>query len=204
MLHDFITRNRETIIGRCATKVAARPGPRPTPAETDRGIPTFLDQLADELRIGRSPGSDIAGTATLHGYDLLRQGFTVSQVVHSYGDVCQTITEMALELSAPIATDEFRMLNRCLDDAIAGAVTEYGREREQSSHEVVSAENAHLAGLVRDVLKSTTISKAALSAVRSGSVGIAGSTGTILSLAVDTAHDLAELLLVEVSGTRTP
>ena len=56
----------------------------------------------------------------------------MSQVVHDYGDVCQAITELAVEMDAPISTDDFRMLNRCLDDAIAGAVTEYGRERNQS------------------------------------------------------------------------
>ena len=53
----------------------------------------------------------------------------MSQVVHDYGDVFQAITELAVETRAPISTEDFRALNRCLDDAIAGAVTEYGRER---------------------------------------------------------------------------
>ena len=57
----------------------------------------------------------------------------MSEVVHDYGDVCQSITELAVEVNAPISTDDFRMLNRCLDDAIAVAVTEYGRERNQST-----------------------------------------------------------------------
>jgi hypothetical protein len=47
-------------------------------------------------------------------HDLLLQGFTVSQVVHDYGDVCQSITDLAVEVNAPISTDDFRMLNRCL------------------------------------------------------------------------------------------
>ena len=68
-----------------------------------------------------------------HGHELLLQGFTVSQVVHDYGDVCQAITELAVEMNAPISTDDFRMLNKCLDDAIAGAVTEFGREQNQST-----------------------------------------------------------------------
>ena len=76
--------------------------------------------------------ADISKTAVLHGRDLLRQGFTVSQVVHDYGDVCQSITDLAMEMNAPISTDDFRTLNRCLDDAIAGAVTEFGRGRNQS------------------------------------------------------------------------
>ena len=32
--------------------------------------------------------------AILHGHDLPLQGLTVGQVVHDYGDVCQSITEL--------------------------------------------------------------------------------------------------------------
>jgi hypothetical protein len=46
------------------------------------------------------------------------------------GDVCQAVTELAIELQIPIGTDDFHTLNRCLDNAIASAVTEYARLRE--------------------------------------------------------------------------
>jgi len=42
--------------------------------------------------------------------------------VHDYGDVCQSITELAVDASVPINADDFRLLNSCLDDAIAAAV----------------------------------------------------------------------------------
>ena len=51
----------------------------------------------------------------------------MSQVVHDYGDICQAITELALELKAPITVKEFHTLNRCLDTAIAEACTEHAR-----------------------------------------------------------------------------
>ena len=126
MLYEFIERNREEIIRRCRAKVSVRSAPSPTEAEIDRGIPLFLDQLANALRLRLPSSQEMANSAVTHGGDLLRQGFTVSQVVHDYGDVCQSITELALETNAPISTDDFRMLNGCLDNAIAGAVTEYG------------------------------------------------------------------------------
>ena len=129
MLHDFIARNRAEIISRCRAKVVTRSMPLPTEAEIDHGVPVFLDQLRDALQRGDVVSPDISRTAVHHGHDLLLQGFTVSQVVHDYGDVCQAITELAVELNTPISTEDFRTLNRCLDDAIAGAVTEYGRER---------------------------------------------------------------------------
>jgi len=106
--------------------------PPPTAAEIDHGVPLFLEQLIDVLRAHGSSTADIRIGAVLHGHDLLLQGLTVGQVVHDYGDVCQSITELALETDAPISTQDFRTLNRCLDDAIAGAVTEFGRARKQS------------------------------------------------------------------------
>ena len=74
----------------------------------------------------------MAESASLHGGDLLKRGFTVAQVVHDYGGVCQAVTELADETNALITADEFHAFNRCLDDAIAQAVTEYTRQREQS------------------------------------------------------------------------
>ena len=130
MLYEFIQTHRDEIIKRCRAKVATRSVPPPTSAEIDHGVPLFLDQLVEALHTGAGKlNTDISTSAVLHGRDLLRQGFTVSQVVHDYGDVCQSVTDLAMEMNAPISTDDFRTLNRCLDDAIAGAVTEFGRGR---------------------------------------------------------------------------
>ena len=52
MLHEFISLNRDEIITRCRAKVATRSVPPPTEAEIDHGVPLFLDQLADALRLG--------------------------------------------------------------------------------------------------------------------------------------------------------
>jgi hypothetical protein len=38
--------------------------------------------------------------AAAHGRELVEGGYSVSQVVHDYGDVCQAITELALERKA--------------------------------------------------------------------------------------------------------
>ena len=106
MLHEFIIVHRDEIIRRCRDKVATRSVPPPTAAEINHGVPLFLDQLADTLRLGLSSSPEISQSALLHGHDLLLQGFTVSQVVHDYGDVCQAITELAVAVpisSSPIS-----------------------------------------------------------------------------------------------------
>ena len=148
MLQEFLNRNRDTLIARCRSRVAARRAPPPTEEELWYGIPLFLDQLITTLRLEQasasiSSSSNIGGTAAQHGNNLFRRGFTVGEVVHDYGDLCQVITEVATEQSATISAPEFRMLNRCLDHAIAGAVTEFGRQSHAfTSDEYSSAATA--------------------------------------------------------------
>jgi hypothetical protein len=64
-------------------------------------------------------------SAATHATNLLALGSTVDQVVHDFGDLCQAITDLAFEPDAPFSVDEFRTLNRCLDNAIADALTEF-------------------------------------------------------------------------------
>jgi hypothetical protein len=168
-LSEFIGLHRDELIGRCRTKVAQRSTPCATEAEIARGVPLFIDQLAAELRHGLSQTSEISKSAVEHGHDLLRQGFTVGQVVHDYGDICQAITDLAVESAAPISTDDFRTLNRCLDDAIAAAVTEFGR-----------AQGVTQAGESQEVQILTEAAITAFEVLRTGNVGVGGSTGAVL------------------------
>src|SRR4026207_440936 len=108
MLHEFIAINRAEIIRRCRARVATRSVSPPTAPEIDHGVPVFLDQLMDALRLGLTSSPEITSSAVKHGHELLRQGFTLSQVVHDYGDVCQALTELAAEQRAPISIDDFR------------------------------------------------------------------------------------------------
>jgi hypothetical protein len=202
MLQEFIEVHREEIIRRCRAKVATRSAPPPTNAEIDHGVPMFLDQLVEELRHGPSNTQEISKSAVQHGHDLLFQGFTVGQVVHDYGDICQSVTDLAMETSAPISTDDFRTLNRCLDDAIAGAVTQYGRERDWSVEGAAAGETERLGVMARELRKSIQTASVALGAIKSGRVGIAGSTGTVLDQSLSNAQDLIERLLAEVSTAR--
>ena len=125
--------------------VANRSSPKLAPPELAHGIPIFLDQVAKTLAIEHggpvvkgktifsNPGSHesgVAGIATLHGRDLFEQGFSVEQVIRDYGDFCQAVTSLAVEVGTPISANEFRTFNRCLDDAIAGAVSEYSQLKD--------------------------------------------------------------------------
>lgn len=189
MLQDFITENRGEIIARCRAKVAARPAPSATPAQLEHGVPFFLDQFTEILRARATSSPAIRDSATLHGEEMLRLGFTVAQVVHGYGDICQSVTDLALDRKAPIDTADFRALNQCLDDAIANAVTEYGRHRDER----ISAEETERLGIfaheLRNLLNSAMLS---FEVLKTGSVGVGGASGAILERSLSGLHALID------------
>jgi signal transduction histidine kinase len=199
MLYEFITFNREEIITRCRAKVAARSIPPPSEAEINHGVPLFLDQLVGMLRSGDSSTMEIDRSAGQHGHDLLLKGFTVSQVVHDYGDVCQTVTDLAVESSVPISTEDFRTLNRCLDEAIASAVTIYERDKEQShADKVMDRDNERMGFLIHELRNLVGTAVVAFEVLKSGNVGVGGSTGAVLNRSLTGLRDLITRSLDEV------
>lgn len=181
MLADFILLNRDRIVDLTRARAASR-GATPTAAkDVMTGIPLFLDQLVDALETARSSDvvdhGDIGRGAREHGHAMLRMGYSLGQVVHEYGDVCQVVTELAVQQQAPIAAAQFRTLNLCLDDAIAGAVTEYSRQREVMLADEGIARTGLFVAELHGLLDSATRS---YELIREGQVAAGGTTGMIL------------------------
>ena len=123
----------------------------------------------------------------------------MSQVVHDYGDICQTIIEMAVETNAPISADDFGTLNRCLDDAIAGAVTSYQRESQQSRLDDAAARgNERMGFLVHELRNLVHTAMVAFDVLKTGNVGISGSTGAVLNRSLDGLRHLIARSIDEV------
>ena len=78
-----------------------------------------------------------------------------------------------MELGADIESEDFRTLNRCLDNAIAGAVSEYARQQGLVSDGQAEGQSLELKNLV-------FVAITAFEALQSGSVGVTGSTGTLV------------------------
>ncbi len=198
-LHEFIATHRDELIARTRAKVALRAAPRPTTDEITNGVPLFLTQLGEilegESKQGRHDGDAMGSSATLHGGDLLERGFTIAQVVHDYGDVCQAVTELAIELQIPIGTDDFHTLNRCLDDAIASAVTEYARLREVTTSGADVRRRGFFAHELRNHLNTATL---AFQVVQSGRVGVTGSTVGVLERSLRGLRELVDRSVSEV------
>jgi signal transduction histidine kinase len=199
MLHEFITTYRDSIVARAREKLTDRPWPLVSTSELEHGVPLFLTQLSDTLRSGTTPPplsqSIIAASAVQHGRELRELGFNVSQVVHDYGDICQAITEVAVEQHLPITTEEFHTLNRCLDTAIAEAVTEHARiTKELRSPEEIER-SGQLAHEIRDILNTALL---AFHTLKRGTVAINGSTGTVLGRSLMTLRELVDNTLSDI------
>src|ERR1700689_4826864 len=158
MLDAFIASNRDAIIGRAQRRIASERAPTPWAKNLPNGIPIFLDQLCEALRVAKSTvlanHDQIRETAGRHGHELLGMGLTIGQVVHIYGEVCQGITDLVVEKNATIAAEEFRTLNLCLDDAIAQAVTEYAQQRERAITDLSTERLGILAHEIRNAVNT--------------------------------------------------
>jgi len=195
MLHEFLVTHRADIIARTRERVSSRSSPPATGPELEPGISLFLEQLTETLQreqgtSARLINARMGETAADHGGASRRRGVTVAQLVHDYGDVGQAVIGLALERGVSISTDEIRTLNRCLDDAIAQAVTAYTRPPEAGARRL-----GVFAHELRNLLSTSLV---AFEVLKGGSVGVGGSTGALLGRTLMKLGDLVDRSLAEV------
>jgi signal transduction histidine kinase len=181
MLRDFIVTHREEILEQARARVALRSAPLGLDDEMAHGLPVFLEQLGEALRKAKLhevvDHAEINNSAGHHGDHLFRQGLSVAQVVNSYGDLCQVITGLAMEREAMIGPADFQTLNLCLDDATAGAVTAYSRQRERAITDEGTERLGYLAHELRNALSAAIL---AFASIKKGAVAPGGSTSAML------------------------
>lgn len=219
-MHEFLSANRIELIARCRVKVARRSPPGVPAEELANGVSIFLDQLIKTLVMeqteapmqsrkvsgpsggGKPALSEMSDSATRHGKELQEHGFTVEEVVHDYGDLCQAISDLAFETDADIEIDEFRTLNRCLDNAIASAVTEFGYQRDSviADRQAVAL-NERLGFFAHELRNQLCTATLALSIIKQGNVGLSGATGGVLDRALVGLANLIDRSLAEVRMT---
>lgn len=221
MLYEFLIDHRAELIERCRQKAARRREGLAftTPAADD--APLFLTQLVDTLRLEQShapPGSpdplelaaygDINRAAHQHGIELSQNGYPIDLLVHHYGDICQAVTELAMEHAAPISTNEFRILNRSLDDAIAEAVTAYSTRRHEQFNAQATAVGGHLDQLAHAQAGILDTAIQTFTALQTGQLGLNGATATahlqsLHALNVVTQRSISDIRLASAKGTVT-
>lgn len=209
--------HRTGLAAKCRAKVGQRPGRSATELQLRSGIPLFLEQLIRTLQLeredrreagirisgpvgGGTAQSEVSASAAQHGRDLLALGLTVDQLVHDYGDLCQSITDLAVERGAPFEVDEFRTLNRCLDNAISDAVTEFSYQRDAVAADRNAADtNQRLGFLAHELRNLLGTASLAFAAAKTGGLGLTGATGSILERSL---HGLETLIASSLEDVR--
>lgn len=213
MLYEFMSENREWLLERCKKYREARTQVS-SDNRTDEAIATFLDQLIASLKIEQGNANvhatedisgsnigvpthfDIGTAATQHGKSMERLGFSVNDVVHSYGDLCHAVVERAIEQGKSFTVPEFRMLNRCLDNAVASAVTEFSYHHEVGLANSYSTDESQRLGAVANELRNQLgTATLAVAAIKTRELTLGGTTGAILERSLQSLSRLVEDML---------
>lgn len=216
-MHEFLIANRAELERRCRQKVADRPNRTPNKQQLEQGIPMFLDQLirtlqaedagetAESKSLSGLPSGDpfrhseVGVSAAIHGTDLLTLGYSINEVVHDYGDLCQAVSDLSIDLNQIFTLHEFRTLNRCLDNGIAGAVTAFSEHRDLVIADGQALEkNERLGFLAHELRNHLNTAMLALAAIKSGNVGLVGPTGSVLDRSLVGLRGLIDRSLAEV------
>ncbi len=197
MLHEFLTTHRNEILELSSEKTKELAGVRGGSEQLKLGLPLFYEQLIKVLehKLNKYPQEDMLSVAASHGKEFLKLGYTLSHVVHSYGSMCQAITEMATKKNANISPSEFNILNGCLDIAIASAVSEFQFRSNAASEEREIKHLGFLAHELRNALSSATVAQ---EMIKAGLVGVGGSTASVLEANLTRMRDLIDRALSEV------
>jgi hypothetical protein len=87
------------------------------------------------------------------------------------------------------------VLDRCVDDAIAGAIAEHRRLRQVRVTSPALTTDARMRSLSRELRETIDTVRVALRAMKCGRVALGGSTGAVIDQRLADAHDLLNDLL---------
>jgi signal transduction histidine kinase len=200
MLSKFLVANRSAVLALAKSKTVDISEDRPITEKSERGLPQFYDYLIGELdreARGESKGSEKKSgpsSTEQHGQELSRLGYTVSQVVHGYGTLCQAITELAEKKHEIISAVEFSALNLSLDVAIADAVTAFTKHASLES--IDSAQR--MGFLVHELRNALSAALIAQGMIAKGIVGTGGSTNALLERNLRRMRDILDRSFTEV------
>ena len=162
-LHEVLAANRDEVMARWRTNVAGTIAPEAMrPIELMDHLPAFLDEIVSALRedAGLSPNGptpEESPSATVHGQQRLRLGFSLDAVVREYGVLRDVIVATARDAGAQITFRELRVLSDGIINGIAHAVTEYTQQRDAELLRLANEHFAFVAHELRNPLSSATM-----------------------------------------------
>lgn len=160
-LHEAIHARQDQVMQRWQLTVQGTLAPESMPiVELLNHFPRFLHEVLDALRadaglapIGPFPGDN--RSATDHGEQRLRLGFSLDSVIREYGALRDAIIETGREAGSPITFREMELVFAAIIGAIAQAVSEYTRQRDAELQRQHNEHVAFMAHELREPLSSS-------------------------------------------------
>ena len=206
-LHEFLQVNRERILALTGAKTLAISESKPTTENLQKDLPEFYDYLVSVLKREAEADHKVAAlsphppSTARHGKESSQLGYTVSQVVHGYGAICQAITETAQSTKTEITPGEFCTLNMSLDNAIAEAVAEFQKEHTMAEDQDRDKQLGFLVHELRNALSGAIL---AHTLIKQGVVGTGGSTNAMMERAFQRMRDMLDRSFAELRMKTEP
>lgn len=203
MLAEFLASHRQQVIDRATARIVERVVTHGLDyEEAQNGLAHFLEDIIVALRTQTGRAGETRQPLTNekvpahHGGFRFREGLELDDVVHDYGDLCTAITQECEVAHVPVELDEYRILNLCIDEAIALAVTEFSRNHDARIDAESTEQIGFIAHELRNALASATM---AYDVMRREHLNLDGRTGDVVARAHSRLRRLVDEL---VSGVR--
>lgn len=191
MLHELLSDNRDEIVVRCARKLHARHPDRPIDELLDT-IPQFVDEIikAERREAGLPEDTPLPQDpvyARAHGEQRFRHGYEPAELAYDFGTISDVIGELAIENDLHVDPRSYKLLNECLDKAIAQSIHEYfALSRTTGDMEIAE----WVGSLGHELRNAVATGLMAYAALRSGQVGIDSRTSRVLERSLRRAEAL--------------
>jgi signal transduction histidine kinase len=199
MLHEFLSAHRNKIVERCEA-IYRESHPDLSSEELLDTVPEFLDEIikAERREAGLPEATTIPGETKLieeHTRRRFERGFPIAALARDYGAISQAIGELALEESTYLDPASYRVLNECLDTALAQSITRYLALSVEHETQTMTEWLGFLAHELRNALSTAVLS---YSFIRSGRVGPQSRTGEVLERSFNRLESLVAQTLAAV------
>jgi signal transduction histidine kinase len=162
-LHEVLATRLDEVMRRWRAVVGESLLPTRMPTfELTNHIPEFLDEIVAALRVRAGlvpvgPSPEQSDTASGHGIQRLRLGFSLDSVVREYGALRDAIVGTAREAGTDLTFSELQVLFDVTITGIAHAVTTYTHQRDAELLRQANEHFAFIAHELRDPLSSATL-----------------------------------------------
>jgi signal transduction histidine kinase len=188
-LHEVLSGRQAEVLQRWLDEVHGTLHPESMPrVELIDHLPEFVHHVIEALQF--EDEKEQIAPAEEHGGQRLALGFSLDAVVREYGAMRTAIVAVAQAAGAVLTPRELQVIFNCVINGIAGAVSEYSRQRDAEMHRQATEHFAFVAHELRNPLSSAMLALGSLQT--RGVLDASDRTVKVLDRGLHTMSDLID------------